>query len=450
MAASPIICFLRAADSTNAVLSGAKANIYAAGTTTPLSLFSDTALSVAAANPIVADAFGQFAIRYFAPVAYKIATTTSADVAVTGLSWDNIDPGVPITTGALPVANGGTGATTAGGARTNLGAAADSTVTSLASDVTTLQSYHTGTAALKVATGTTAQRSGSPAAYDMRGNSTLTSPEMYLGGTWHKISLAPPGLGFRNLVVTNNSGTPDTHVDIDADSVILRDTNNVSICVNSVNLTIDCTTTGANALDASSLANSTWYFLFVIFNPTTGTTAGLASTSATSPTLPSGYTFFSRVGSIPTNGSAVFHRILQKGRRTQYVVAAATTTVVPNITNGIQSSTYSATSPTLVAKTVVGNGFVAPSTAVAINVIALNLYAAGTGGSVLVAPNTTYGGTNRGPSGSAGNAYPLWSSYSSNVPEQPSAWIMLETTTIAYAADNTGSAISCLGWEDNL
>src|SRR3954468_20261282 len=103
MAASPIICFLRAADSSNTPLSGAKANIYAAGTTTPLSLFSDTGLSVGAANPIVADAYGQFPVRYFSPVSYKIATTTSADVAVTGMSWDGLDPGVPITTGALPV-----------------------------------------------------------------------------------------------------------------------------------------------------------------------------------------------------------------------------------------------------------------------------------------------------------------------------------------------------------
>jgi hypothetical protein len=448
MAASPIICFLRAADSTNTVLSGAKANIYAAGTTTPLSLFSDTGLSVGAANPIVADAFGQFAIRYFAPVSYKIATTTSADVAVPGLSWDGIDPGTPTTAGIIAVANGGTGSATAGGARTNLGAASDAALTSVASDVSTLQGYHTGTTALKVAQGTTAQRSGGPTAYDMRGNSTLTSPEMYLSGTWHKISLAPSiAGGFKNLVIQNNSGTPNSQIDIDADAVTVETTDGVAARLNSINLTIDCTTTGANGLDAGSLANNTWYFHWVIFNPTTGTTAGLTSVSATSPTMPSGYTFKARFGAHVTNGSAQFHRILQKGRRAGYVVSASITTILPVISSGVQG-TYSATSPTLASVSVAGY---VPTTASKIFCTAANAYTAASQSSYVVAPSTTYGGSNNGARGSNGMTYPAASiAESAGVSVNNQFEMLLEGASIAVASDAAGFAVSCIGWEDNI
>lgn len=72
-------------------------------------------------------------------------------------------------------------------------------------------------------------------------------------------------------------------------------------------ITIDPTTTGANGLDAGSLANSTWYYVYVIVKSSDDTTAGLLSTSA-SPTLPSGYDLKRRVGMVRTDGSAVLYR----------------------------------------------------------------------------------------------------------------------------------------------
>jgi len=53
--------------------------------------------------------------------------------------------------------------------------------------------------------------------------------------------------------------------------------------------------TGLNKLDAGTEATSTWYAVHVIAGPGQ-TTAGLLSTSATSPTLPTNYTIFRRVG----------------------------------------------------------------------------------------------------------------------------------------------------------
>lgn len=136
---------------------------------------------------------------------------------------------------------------------------------------------------------------------------------------------------FKNLVI-QNGGTPNTQITLTADAVAVSDgaTNFASLL--SVNVTINSGTSGANGIDTGSIANSTWYAVYVIYNPTTLAVAGLISTSFTSPTLPSGFTQFSRLGSFRTDGSHNFLRILQKGRRAQYTVLSATNTAnYPNM-----------------------------------------------------------------------------------------------------------------------
>lgn len=54
-------------------------------------------------------------------------------------------------------------------------------------------------------------------------------------------------------------------------------------------LTVDLATTGANGADVA-VASSAWHYIWLIKNPTTGTVAGLVSSSNSSPTLPSGFT----------------------------------------------------------------------------------------------------------------------------------------------------------------
>jgi hypothetical protein len=56
--------------------------------------------------------------------------------------------------------------------------------------------------------------------------------------------------------------------------------------------TLNFGTNGLNGLDAGSIASNTWYYIYAILNPTTLATGYLASTSSTSPTLPSGFTKF--------------------------------------------------------------------------------------------------------------------------------------------------------------
>lgn len=80
--------FGRAADATGAAMSGAKLYFYLTGTTTPADVYTTDELSVAHANPVVADSGGMFASIYLDPeVEYRAVLKTSADVTI-----DDVDP----------------------------------------------------------------------------------------------------------------------------------------------------------------------------------------------------------------------------------------------------------------------------------------------------------------------------------------------------------------------
>jgi len=49
--------------------------------------------------------------------------------------------------------------------------------------------------------------------------------------------------------------------------------------------------TNEGGLDTGTVANSTWYYVYAIYNPTTDVAGYLLSASASSPTMPSGYTY---------------------------------------------------------------------------------------------------------------------------------------------------------------
>jgi hypothetical protein len=116
----------------------------------------------------------------------------------------------------------------------------------------------------------------------------------------------------RNLVATAVSVTA---CDIDADEVMLKTTNGVAYVASSVNLTVAITTSGVNGLDTGVEANSTWYYLYVIYNPATATVAGLISASSTAPTMPAGYTYKALVSFVYNNSGGDFDGYWQAGRQ---------------------------------------------------------------------------------------------------------------------------------------
>jgi len=119
---------------------------------------------------------------------------------------------------------------------------------------------------------------------------------------------------YRNLVITNTVATATitaTALDVELNSHILR--------MHSVNVTANIAVLGAaNGLDTGTEASNTTYALWVIYNPTTNTVAGLLSLSFTAPSMPSGYTYKRLVGFVRNNSAANFLLIQQQDNRLWY------------------------------------------------------------------------------------------------------------------------------------
>lgn len=250
----------------------------------------------------------------------------------------------------------------------------------------------------------------------------------------------PAGAAFKNLKVQT---TASSSAAVTADYVVLEDTNGEMYRAVGVSLTLDVSTSGANGRDTGSETSSTWYSVWVIFNPTTNTVAGLLSISSTlgTITLPSGYTFGARVGWIRNDGSSNYLRTLQYGRVAQYTIG--TNPTVPVFISGGVVGTYSTTAPTLSAVSV--TSMCPTATPTRIGLIAGGIYGTGVASNVLVAPTTAWGGANNGPVGSNGVQYPYWNPAGSS---QQTFWMTLEATTIAFASDASGGFVACFGWED--
>lgn len=113
-----------------------------------------------------------------------------------------------------------------------------------------------------------------------------------------------------------------------ADSLVVADALNGNLYrLSSVNKTINLTTTGAGGMDTGSAPASGFVGLYVIYNPTTDTSAMLAVNATSSlvaeiyggANMPSGYTASSLVAVIPTNSSSQMIIGLLTGRTFSFV-----------------------------------------------------------------------------------------------------------------------------------
>lgn len=272
---------------------------------------------------------------------------------------------------------------------------------------------------------------------------TLTAVDNILGlGSFAFLSalpltLNPIGAAFKNLIVGNVAGpqgftapaTPNVQYRVTADAIVLADGSGNALNVQGLNVTADLSVSGVNGLDANTVTANTNYFLWVIGTPGGSTISGLWSLSATAPTLPAGYTFKARVSWGRTNASSQLARVLQQGRRAQYVVSASVTTALPIIASGTSGNIATPTwTPFAIASFV-------PSTA---SVIRCVLGAAAAG--AMVAPNANYGAST-----STSNPPPLVASAGNEVGD-----ISLESGNVFYASGVASGVLACLGWEDNI
>lgn len=239
----------------------------------------------------------------------------------------------------------------------------------------------------------------------------------------------------QRLVIKNNATTPNTKIDITANLTFLSSAS-ASKFFSTVSVTINAATNGANGLDTGSLAANQEYYEYLISDGTN--IAGILSLSATSPTMPTGYTMAQRYGAIKTDGSAVFYRIQQNGCRAQYVVTAGTNTA--SLWMLSNASTGTPATPVWTSFQVTGAGKAAPATATAIHLVVASY---GGGGVIQVAPNSGYG-----PYNSLTNP-PPFAMVSTNAILTGS--VVLESNSIVIASSN-GAASSVLisGWTDDV
>lgn len=253
---------------------------------------------------------------------------------------------------------------------------------------------------------------------------------------------------FKNLKITNG-GTPTTQVAVTADQVMLGSSGGGTARVTTVNLTISTGTNGANGLDAGTVAQNTLYAVYVIFNNTT--TAGLLSLSGTSPTLPTGYIYFARVGWVLTGAATTnLNTFIQYGKDFQFIVASAgTTTALPVIAASPFGGYWTAASITGIIPVTAGIAKLNLS----VNIAATNIGAASAG----VAPNNSYGTSTPNSPYSFGGflVQQLLAADSGPFTVNQTFDMLLESTNVYVGLGSAGAAgitsvLSCAGWRDNI
>jgi hypothetical protein len=253
-----------------------------------------------------------------------------------------------------------------------------------------------------------------------------------------------PASLFANLKIVNDAGAATTTTDITADMVSMSSALSDTFRVLSVNVAPSMLNAdGPNGLDIGSFVNGTitWYFVYVIYNPTTATTAGMYSLASTcgGTTLPAGYTFCVRVGAVRTDGAgtARWMRSLQMGRHAQYVVTAATNTA--NLPIAISGASGSTTTPTWTSQSVANY---VPSTA---STIYLSMFAPTASQTAMVAPNANYGAAS-----STSNPAPCMTVNGTSDGHNFACSFLLETANIFYASNGAATGVAVIGYDDNL
>lgn len=123
---------------------------------------------------------------------------------------------------------------------------------------------------------------------------------------------------FSALVVKSDAVSPNTKVDLAADSVVMYN-GTATLEARAINLVADITVSGLNGLDTGARAANQWYYVWAISNGLT--TGSLLSLSSTAPTMPSGYTFKKLVGAVRTDGSSNLLNFMQSGTDAFYMAA---------------------------------------------------------------------------------------------------------------------------------
>jgi hypothetical protein len=235
----------------------------------------------------------------------------------------------------------------------------------------------------------------------------------------------PPGFSALNVVWNSN-----TTFTISANTLTVNNSTPASTLLTSVSQQCNSATSGAGGLDTGTLAASTWYYDYVIYG--TSGTACLFSTSSSSPTLPSGYTYYARTGAVDTDASKHFVGFSQYGRHWQYSVGN-NLSGEPLLWSGTEGSI---TTPTYVSLTAP-----VPTTASVIYIEGFPTSSTMPDG-YIIAPNGNYGAYNS-------TSNPPACSQGVNA-QNYLCTLQMETAQTVYVASQANANGYVLAFDDNL
>ena len=148
----------------------------------------------------------------------------------------------------------------------------------------------------------------------------------------------------RNLRLKNNVTNPNNQVDLTADFITVYNSSQQSLVVSVGSaLVCDLAVSGIGGLDTGSEASDTWYYLYVVYNPATDDTKLLFSLSLSSPTLPTGYSYFRRVTDNYNNSSSHINPYFQVNN--VKTVEVNDNRIAVNITSAINTTPTTLLSP---------------------------------------------------------------------------------------------------------
>ena len=190
-------------------LVGGKLYTYSAGTTTPLATYVDHTGTTTNTNPVILDSNGQANVWLPETTSYKYILKTPAEVTLYTVDYVS----VPLTTNSFasppPIGNDVPNS----GTFTTLNVTGNAIFESTAdfTEPVTFDSEvdFTGTGAIKLNVGTTAQRPASPVDGDIRYNTSTLKYEGYSNGAWGQLGGGATG-GGTDQVFNLNSKTVNT------------------------------------------------------------------------------------------------------------------------------------------------------------------------------------------------------------------------------------------------
>jgi len=275
----------------------------------------------------------------------------------------------------------------------------------------------------------TVARSNGAVAFPAAAGVTITGPLTAQGSP-----ITPPADGFaRALKITVTS---DTAATVSADALTLWDGSTGTKTFRSLSVSVSTAcSTGPACMDTGGPGTSRWLNVWAV-GKADGTISATftAAAAPTPPALPSGYTYYARLGAVRIDSSARIVKSQQRGAEARWVVqGSGSTPTLPAMATGIAGS------PTIPTWASVAWAAFAPPTAVELDVLA-----ASAGATVMVAPNGNYGFST-----STSNPAPCQSSVGGAYLRSVCRMV-IESSNIFWTSDGNVQGLFSLGWTDGL